>query len=244
MISAVLIDDEPHALELLEWHLAQHCPCVQVLALCGNARDGIAAIRQHSPGVVFLDIEMPVQNGFDVLAAFDNPSFDVVFVTAYNQYAIQAIRHAAFDYLLKPVDAEELKACVSRLQQGDTRPDLTKVKALAETLRTPARVALHTQEGLVMMDAERIIRCQSVSNYTRIFLDDGKMVMVSRTLKEVEEALQGQGFYRIHHSHLVRLSQVLRFVRTDGGSVEMSDGVVIGVARNRKEGFLERFIRL
>lgn len=248
MIKTILIDDEKNALEVLEWQVKTFCPQLQVMAMCLTADDGIAAIKEHHPQLIFLDIEMPLKNGFEVLKAFSEPSFDVIFTTAYNQFAIKAIKFAAFDYLLKPVDAEDLKASVTRYLDKKSNSVKQQLQILLEQYTQPrhpaGRIALQTAEGLMMVTQDQIIRCQSISNYTKIFLTDKKQLVVAKTLKETEEILAGYSFYRIHHSHLVNINHVQRFVKTDGGYVVMTGGEEITVARNRKDGFIEQFSRI
>lgn len=251
MIKAVLIDDEPDALEMLEWQLKTHFPQVDVAALCPSADIGIAAIQLHHPQLVFLDIEMPVKNGFEVLKAFPQPAFKVIFTTAYNQFAIKAIKFAAFDYLLKPVDTDDLRDALARYRQKQEVGLEENLRMLMEQFQphqTPAigsgRIGLSTAEGLIIVRPDDIVRCQSASNYSRIFLANGKQLVVSKTLKEVEETLHGYDFYRIHLSHLINLNHIRQYVKADGGYVVMSDAETITIARNRKDGFLELFDRL
>lgn len=245
MIKAVLIDDEKNALEVLEWQVKTFCPQVQVAAMCISAVEGIAAIKQHRPQIVFLDIEMPLKNGFEVLNSFPDAWFDVVFTTAYNQFAIKAIRLAAFDYLLKPIDAEDLKACVNRYLDKKDNSVKQQLQVLLDQYNMPkppsGRIALQTADGLLIVTPDQVIRCQSISNYTKIFLADKKQVVIAKTLKETEEILAGYSFYRIHHSHLVNINHVVKYVKTDGGFVVMTGGEEIAVARNRKDGFIEQF---
>jgi two-component system LytT family response regulator len=251
MLQVILIDDEQDALEMLEWQLRTHFPTVEVVALCSSADKGIEAIRQHSPQLVFLDIEMPVKNGFEVLQAFPVPGFEVIFTTAYNQFAIKAIKFAAFDYLLKPIDTDDLRSALERYarKQGGSIED--KVKALLSQYQpspvqqpAPSRIALSTADGMLMVKPDAIVRCQSISNYTRIVLSDGKQPVISKTLKEVEETLHGNDFYRVHHSHLINLNHIRQYVKSDGGHVVMTDGETITIARNRKDGFMELFAKL
>ncbi len=246
MTKTVLIDDEKNALEVLEWQLKTFCPQLHVVALCMSADEGIAAIKEHDPKLVFLDIEMPLKNGFEVLKAFNDPAFDVIFTTAYNQFAIKAIKFAAFDYLLKPVDADDLKASVTRYFTKNNNSVKQQLQVLMEQYAHPKqhtvnRIALQTAEGLMMVTQDQVVRCQSISNYTKIFLTDNRQLVVAKTLKETEEILAGHSFYRIHHSHLVNINHVLRYVKNDGGYVVMTGGEEITVARNRKDGFIEQF---
>lgn len=247
MIKAILIDDEKNALEVLEWQLKNHCPDVEVAALCTNVDEGVIAIIQQKPQLIFLDIEMPIKNGFEVLNAFKEPTFDVIFTTAYNQFAIKAFKYAAFDYLLKPIDAEDLKESIERFKNKKATTVNEQLKLLMEQMNktnSTGKIALNTADGLQFVNAEQIIRCESLSNYTKIFLTTNQKITIAKTLKEVEETLLGYNFYRIHNSHLINISHIEKFVKADGGYVLMTDGEHITVARNRKEGFIEKFSKL
>lgn len=247
MIKAILIDDEKNALEVLEWQLKNFCPEVEVALLCSSADEAIAAITELKPQLIFLDIEMPVKNGFEVLHAFPSPSFDVIFTTAYNQFAIKAFKYAAFDYLLKPIDANDLKDAVERYKAKQKTSINEQLKTLMEQMgRTipTGKIALNTPDGLQFVRPEQIVRCESLSNYTKIYLSSNQKVTIAKTLKEVEETLIGHNFYRVHNSHLINLDHIEKFVKADGGYVLMADGQHITVARNRKEGFIEKFSKL
>lgn len=247
MIQAIIIDDEKDAQEVLQMMLAKHCPQVIVIACCSNAAEGIDAIKTHQPNLVFLDVEMPVQNGFDVLNAFTVKNFNVIFTTAYNQFAIKAIKYAAFDYLLKPIDATDLKESINRLQQqpeNNTQQQFQQLLQQIQKNNLPQKIALHTIDGLQFVSANEIIRGESLSNYTKIYLQNGQKIMLSKTLKEVEEILEPYNFYRIHNSFVVNLNHITKYIRTEGCYVEMSDGEHIAVARNRKDGFIEKFSTL
>lgn len=243
MITAILIDDEKNALEILEWQLHTYCPQVQVLALCRSAEEGIAAIETHHPQLLFLDIEMPYQNGFDLIRHFPQPTFDVIFTTAYDQFAIKAFRFAALDYLLKPIDAPDLVAAVQRFEKkADNTAFREQLEMLLQQYRLPhslpGKVPFTTLEGIFFVKPETIVRCESASNYTVMHFIDRPKLVISKTLKETEEILQPYTFLRVHHSHLVNLQQVVRYVKTDGGFVETSDGVQVPISRQRKEQIL------
>lgn len=246
MITAVIIDDEKNAQEVLAWQLKQYCPQVDVVGCAGNVPDGIKLINEEEPQLIFLDIEMPVQNGFDLLNAFENPGFDIIFTTAYNQYAIKAFKCSAFDYLLKPIDAEDLKTTVGRYSVKRNRSVKEELKVLAAQMqqKTLNRIAIPSSDGLLMVKPDQLVRCESDSNYTKVYLDNKQKIVVAKTLKELEDVLTGYGFYRIHHSHLVNLTHVVSYVRNDGGYVMMSDGTHITVARNRRSGFIEQFSKI
>ncbi len=247
MITAILIDDEKNALEVLEWQLKNFCADVQVLAMCTSADEAVTAIIQLQPQLIFLDIEMPVKSGFEVLHAFQQPRFDVIFTTAYNQFAIKAFKYAAFDYLLKPIDAADLKAAIERFKNRKTTLTTQQLEVLMNHMGKvppPEKIALNTADGMMFIKPDQIIRCESQSNYTKIYLTTHQKVTIAKTLKDVEETLQEYHFYRIHNSHLINLQHIEKFVKADGGYVLMTDGEHITVARNRKDGFIEQFSKL
>ncbi len=246
MIRCVLIDDERNALEMMEWLLKTYCPQVQIAAMCNSGEDGIAAINLHQPDVIFLDIEMPHMNGFDMLERFDNLNFDVVFCTAYDQFALKAFRYSALNYLLKPVDPEDLKSTVSRIEARKNRPSREQMELLLQTLRqpaksTPKRIALTTNDGLLFIPTEDILYAEAESNYTIVILAGGKKVIVSKSLKDIDEALSGADFFRIHHSYLVNLNQIKKYVRGDGGYVVMNNDATVSISRSKRQEFMEMF---
>ena len=246
MIRAILIDDETNALDVLEWQIKNYCPQIEILGKCNNVKDGIALIKAVSPDLIFLDIEMPVQNGFSLLEAFEHPEFDIIFTTAYNQYAIKAFKFSAFDYLLKPIDADDLIAAIGRYSNKKNTSVKEQLKVLSTQLQQKNlnRIAISSSDGLMMLRPEQIVRCESESNYTKVFLENKQKIVVAKTLGELEGVLSDFQFYRIHHSHLVNLNHVQSYIRNDGGYVMMSDGTHITVARNRKNGFIEQFSKI
>ena len=247
-IKAVLIDDEKNTLELLEWQLQTYCPQVVPVALCTSADEGIAAIKQYAPQLVFLDIEMPRKNGFEVLIAFPEPSFEVIFTTAYDQFAVKAFKFAALDYLLKPIDADDLQAAVERFEKLYRQRDfnqqlniLLKQYHLPQSL--PGKIPLATQEGIFFADPQHIVHCDAASNYTIIHFEDKTKLVVSKTLKEMEDLLVPFGFIRVHHSHLINLKAVIRYLKSDGGYIEMSNAAQIPVSRSRREAIIELLMK-
>jgi two-component system LytT family response regulator len=248
MIRAVLIDDETNSLEMMEWLLKTYCPTVSIEAMCNGGAKGIEAIGKLAPDVVFLDIEMPHMNGFDMLAHFEKPAFDLVFCTAYDQFAIRAFKYSALNYLLKPVDPEDLIETVKRIEEKKAVPSKEQIELLMQHFRQSSRpaaqrIALTTGDGMVFVSTADIIYCGAESNYTSVVLADGKKYMVSKVLKEIDEALAGQDFYRIHNSFLININRIRKFVRGDGGYVIMEDGTNIGIARARRQEFMELFSR-
>jgi two-component system, LytTR family, response regulator len=245
MIRSVIIDDEPHAAQVLQILLEKHCPQITVEAVCHAAKEAEKLIRAIDPQLVFLDIEMPHMNGFELLEKLSPVTFQVIFTTSYDQYAIKAIRFSALDYLLKPVDPQELKAAVKKsagLLSPVTLPG--QLDILREKLRQPTtlvnRIALPTMEGLEMVPVDSILYCMANSNYTSLVLKDRQKLIVSRTLKEIEEMLEDYPFLRVHHSCLVNLHEIKKYIRGEGGTLLMSDGVEVAVSRSRKDILLKK----
>lgn len=239
-IKALIIDDEINNCENLKSILLRYCPEVEVTGLAHSAADGLELIISKQPELVFLDIQMPGGSGFDLLESIKNPTFDVIFVTAHNQYAIKAIRLSAIDYLLKPVNILELKDAIKRVidKRGHKNTANNLIQNYLENQQvSPSnkKIALPTSERLLYVKIEDIVRCQGENNYTQFFLKDNKNVLVSKTLKEFEELLSDDGFLRVHQSHLINTKHVNSFEKRDGGYLKMSDGSNIGISRQRKE---------
>ena len=246
MIRCVLIDDESNSLEMMEWLLKTYCPQVKIEAMCNAASKGIEAINKYKPDLVFLDIEMPHMNGFDMLEQFDKLFFDVVFCTAYDQFAIRAFKYSALNYLLKPVDPEDLKETIRRIEEKKTTPSKEQIELLFQNIKqtvkpTAQRIALTTGDGMIFVPTSDILYCQAESNYTSVVLAGGKKIVVSKVLKEIDEALSGPDFFRVHNSYLININQISKFVRGDGGYVVMQDGATVSISRSRRQEFMELF---
>jgi two-component system LytT family response regulator len=246
MIRCVLIDDESNSLEMMEWLLKTYCPQVKIEAMCNAASKGIEAINKYKPDLVFLDIEMPHMNGFDMLEQFDKLFFDVVFCTAYDQFAIRAFKYSALNYLLKPVDPEDLKETIRRIEERKSAPSKEQIELLFESIKqtvkpTAQRIALTTGDGMIFVPTQDILYCQAESNYTSVVLAGSKKILVSKVLKEIDEALSGPDFFRVHNSYLINLNQISKFVRGDGGYVIMTDGATVSISRSRRQEFMELF---
>lgn len=246
MINAILVDDEVHCLDTLSILLQEYCPEVQVLERCSSARAALVAIEKHAPQLVFLDIEMPTMNGFELLERFRDIPFAVVFTTSYDQYAIKAIHFSALDYLLKPIDPKELVAAVQKVKARKSLPSLEQFQVLLGQVRPRGgdftRMAVPTAEGYELIDTGDIVRCEADDNYTHIHLKNKSKIIACRSLKDVEAQLQDfPSFVRVHHSHLVNLNEVTKYVRGEGGYVVMSNGAVVNVSRSRKEALLKWF---
>lgn len=250
MITAIIIDDEAKGRLALREKLSAYCPAVQVLAEASNGQEALLLIQHHKPQLIFLDIEMPRMNGFEMLNALPEKKFHVIFTTAYDQYAIKAIKYAAFDYLLKPVDIEELKMAVEKIDlhfrnsgSKDNNQTKSQVELLHENILHPKKqlnkLAIPTIEGLLFFDINNIIHLEAQSNYTNIFFADNSKILTSKTLKDFEELLPSDIFFRTHHSHLINLNYIKKYIKGDGGQIELQNGTYIDVSRRKKEEFLK-----
>lgn len=242
-IKAVIIDDEQNNCAHLDNLLAKYCPNILVLGQSNNASDGLALIHETNAQLVFLDIQMPGGSGFDLLASIKDRSFEVIFVTAYDQYAIKAIRFCAFDYLLKPINTLELQHAVTRVTEKLLKNQLNseaQIEAFkANNTNQNKRIALPSAERLLFVDTNDIIRCKSESNYTQVYLRSGQKQLVSRTLKEFEDLLVDEGFIRVHQSHLINIKEIQSYEKTEGGFLIMKDATQISLSRMRREAVLE-----
>lgn len=247
MIKAVIIDDERNSIEMLEWLITTYCPEVQILALCQSGEEGIQAIKQHKPEVIFLDIEMPKMNGFDMLETFKDIDFEIVFTTAYDKFAVRAFRYSALNYLLKPIDPDDLKATIGRLKEKKSTPSREQMELLFQNLiarNNPVeRIALSTNDGLIFVQTKNIAYCKAESNYTHVVMADGQKILVAKTLKEIDETLSGKDFFRVHNSYLVNINHITKFVRGDGGYILMPDKTEIIIARSKRDEFFQLFHR-
>jgi two-component system LytT family response regulator len=247
MLSAIIIDDEVKGRIALKQKLQDYCPEVTVTGEAGDGIQGIALISQLNPKIVFLDIEMPRMDGFAMLQQLPEKKFHLVFTTAYDQYAIRAIRFAAFDYLLKPVDIEELRNTISKILASQERSDTgKKLEVLADNLQrnhSLNKIAIPSLEGLLFFNVDDIIHLEAQSNYTVIHFTNHPKLTASRTLKEFEELLPADLFFRPHHSHLINLKYLKRYIKGDGGQIEMQNGNYVDVARRKKEEFLQRMLQ-
>ncbi|HUR65756.1 MAG TPA: LytTR family DNA-binding domain-containing protein [Chitinophagaceae bacterium] len=245
-LKAILIDDEPNCCEILSAMLESDCPEVQVSAICNNASEGKVAILEHSPNLVFLDVEMPKMNGFEMLEQLTPIDFHLIFTTSYDQYALKAIRFSAIDYLLKPIDRVELKGAVEKVKEKIQAPIPQQLEILLQKLRQPVvminKIALPTMEGLQLIPVESIISCESNDNYTQLQLKAGKKVMVTRSLKEMEDILEHHSFIRVHRYYMVNLNEIEKYIKGEGGYLVMSNGSSIDVAKNKKEVLLKNLL--
>lgn len=244
MITATIVDDEPYCCESLAMLLERYCPDVKILDICYSAASALESLLEHKPQLLFLDVEMPYMNGFELLEKLPDTNFALIFTTSYDQYAIKAIRFSALDYLLKPVDREELQKAVQRAIAHTHHPLPQQIEILLQKLDRPVlpvhKIAIPTIEGLQMISVDAIIRCTSEGNYTHLLLKSKQKIIASRTLKEIDELLQDYSFARVHHSYLVNLNEVEKYVKGEGGYLIMSDGATVDVSRSRKEMLLKK----
>jgi two-component system LytT family response regulator len=244
VITAILVDDEENALNALRQKILQHCPAVDIIATCSSSSQAIQVINEKQPDLLFLDIEMPVINGFNLLQQIKHRNFEVIFVTAYDHYAVRAIRSSALDYLVKPVDVEELKEAVQRACDQKQQPHsgeridllLEQVKGATQKI---SRIAIPAADGIEFLRIADIIYLEAHINYTHIYLESGKKHVVARTIKDFEELLPVAGFFRIHNSYIVNTDRIEKYIRGEGGQVVLSNGPTLDVSKRKKTEFLK-----
>lgn len=244
MLSAILVDDEENNLSSLREKITRHCPEVIIIAACDNAQKAISSIDSLQPDIVFLDIEMPVMNGFLMLQQLTFKNFELIFTTAYDHYAIKAIKFSALDYLLKPIEISELQSAVGRAVEKRSHPgSAQQLELLLENLlpkkNVYRRIAIPTANGLQFIKVDDIVYLEANVNYTNFYLDGKMKYTASRTLKDFEEMLSEETFLRIHNSYVINKNYVEKYIRGEGGQVVMSNGAVLDVAKRKKTEFLK-----
>lgn len=250
MIKAIIIDDEQHCIDRLTMLLSGNSSnMVELLASVQSVDEGLTAIKTYKPQLVFLDIEIGDKTGFDLLKQLPEINFEVIFTTAYDKYAVQAFKFSALDYLLKPIDTDELQAALKKLNDKVSQKDIAgKFDALFHNLKNiqsaSKKICVPVLSGLVFIQTDDIIRCESNVNYTTLFLKDKQKLLVAKTLKEFEEMLTEYNFYRVHNSHLLNLAYIKMYNKGKGGTVTMNDGSEIEVSTRRKDDFLKRLTAL
>ncbi|GEP50632.1 DNA-binding response regulator [Flavobacterium noncentrifugens] len=243
MIKVIIIDDEKHAIVTLQHELEKFAD-VQVLATTQKSQDAKALIEQHKPDLIFIDIEMPFMNGFEVLEQFENIDFKVVFTTAYNQYAIKAIRMNALDYLLKPIDSDELRAALDMFVNNEMASSSEQIQQLSRfnSGKITDTLALSTQEGLHFVKTDDIMYLEASGCYTYIFMNNNTKHLVSKNLAIFEEVLKDNPIYfRPHKSHIINLKCIKQYIRGEGGELIMQNNSSITLSRNKKQEFLGLF---
>ena len=250
MIKAIIVDDEQHCINRLENLVTTYCSnTIQLSGSFKTVEEGIDAIKKIKPQLVFLDVEVNDKTGFHLLQQLPQIDFEVIFTTAYDTYAVQAFKFSALDYLLKPVDADELQNAISKLNQKISQQQVSqKFDALFYNLKsiqgTSKKICVPVVNGLVFIQVSDIIRCESEINYTNLFLKSKQKLLVAKTLKEFEEMLGDYNFYRIHNSHLINLAYIKSYNKGKGGSVIMEDGSEIEVSTRRKDAFLKKLMEI
>lgn len=245
MLSAIIIDDEPNAVNLLALRLSQHCPQIEVVATSTDSIEGVAAIKKYRPAIVFLDIEMPQMNGFQVLEAVGEVAFSLVFVTAYDRFALKAFKYSALDYLLKPIDTQELITTIQKIEkQQQTKPQQIQYlqqqwNGTAKAL--PERIALPYQNGVAFVAVQDILYCEADDRYTRFYLADGQHYLVTKVLRDIQELLEERDFLRVHRQYLINLNRIKKFVKGEGSYIVMDNEQSIPVSRGQKDRLMERF---
>lgn len=244
MIRALIIDDEQNCIDSLTFDLRKHCKEVEIIEACTSPKQGLVAIRRHKPDLVFLDVQMPWMNGFEMLEVLEEISFAIIFTTAYDQFAAKAFRLSAIDYLLKPVDTNDLKEAVRKVSEKITsKTGAANIDNLLHNISKPEakqRIAFAGREGYEFVEIGSIVYAQAEGAYTHVFLKDKRKLVISKTLSDIEEMLPPEHFQRIHHSTLVNLSHVTHFFKTDGGYLVLDNGEKLIVSKSKKEGLLER----
>ena len=244
MIRGIIVEDERHSRETLRGMLHRYCKNVEIVAEADTYRSGLEMIREHKPEVVFLDIQMPDGSGFRMLEELDEINFEIIFTTAFDQFAIKAIKYSALDYLLKPIDPDELVSAIKKVEQALHKHQVSdNIQVLLDNIRSkdkdPHKIVLSTSEKIHIIETDQILRCESDNYYTHFFLTDGRNILVSKTLKENEELLSDHNFIRPHKSHLVNVKSIKGFLKNDGGNIEMTDGSRIPVSRRKREKIIE-----
>ncbi len=245
MIKAIIIEDEQKSRELLAMLVEKNCPQLQLVAVAKNVKEGVEMINTLNPDLVFLDISMPDGTGFDLLEQVQGKKFEIIFSTATDKHALKAIKYSACDYLLKPIDIDELKAAVDKVAlKRNATPSMDNLQFLIQQFKKAddnyQKITLPTGNAYEIVAIKDIIRCEADASYTHFFLVGGKKLMVSASLKHYEDLLPENDFIRVHHQHLINMSHVSRFLKQDGGYAVMSDGTKIEISRRKKDAFMER----
>ena len=240
-LRTVIIDDEPDSTRLLQLQLNEHCPQVAIVGTFTSSLKALQELEMLQPNLVFLDIEMPVLTGFELLEKTGHLHFNVIFVTAYNQYALKAFRFNALDYLLKPIDSDDLIQATAKAEQQH-KPTAAQLSQLQKGLRGEplTKIALPGQNGVTFIDLNEIIFCEASNNYTKIVITDRRHFIISKTLKDVQEVLEEEHFLRVHRQYLINLNHVKQLNRNEG-MLTMDNGEYIPIARAQKERLMERY---
>ncbi|MBW6460648.1 MAG: LytTR family DNA-binding domain-containing protein [Bacteroidales bacterium] len=244
MIKAIIIEDEKMSRETLRRMLEKYCPAVTIIAEADGYRKGMEEIRKQPPDVVFLDIQMPDGSGFRLLEEIEEVDFEVIFTTAFDQFAIKAIKYSALDYLLKPIIPQDLIDAIGKVEKKISKyRHKMNLDVMIDTMKSQEdvsrKIILSTSEMIHVINVDDIIRCESDNYYTNFYFTDGRRLLISKTLKENEELLSRHNFVRPHKSHLVNIKYIKNYIRQEGGYILMSDGSRIPVSRRKKDKILE-----
>jgi two-component system, LytTR family, response regulator len=243
MIRTVVIEDEEHSRKMLMGMLRENCRAINVVGSADSVTTGLTTIAEQRPELVFLDIELQSETSFEILEKLPEINFELVFTTAFDHYALKAIKFCAIDYLLKPIDLNELRIAVAKAEKRLNREYLNKnLEVLLNNLKSGSqhnhRIALSTLEGLLFVNVKDIVYCESSGPYTKFIFKEGDKIITSKHLKEYEDLLSGYEFFRIHKSYLVNLQEIKKYIRGEGGQLIMSNGSTLSVSKQRKESFL------
>jgi two-component system LytT family response regulator len=247
MIRTLIIDDEQHNRQLIADLLRDHFPNISLIGEADGVKSGLKSIRELTPDLVLLDIRMEDGDAFDLLNQVGYIHFKIIFITAYEEYALKAIKFSALDYLLKPVSLDELKLAINKAEKQISKDLNLQLAELSNNLQQNhqnKRIVLRTAEKLQLIPAREIVRCEAERNYCMFFLENGKKIIASCPMKDYEDMLSEQGFFRIHKSHLVNLSYVDSYIKAEGGSVVMTDGTILPVSMRKKNQLMELFEKL
>lgn len=249
MLRAIIVEDELHSREALKNIVSEYCPEVSICGVAASVREGVDLVNRLQPNLLFLDIALQVGTGFDLLEQVSEHNFEVIFTTAYEHYALRAIKFSAIDYLLKPVDVEELIAAVKKVvEKQQTRSYNRQIDTLLHNLQSRNQlhhtITLSTAEGMIFVPVHEIIRLEAMGSYTQFYLVNEKKILVSKHLKEYEQLLTEENFYRVHQSHLVNLNEVAKYIKADGGYLILKDQTKISISSRRRDSFLQKIRHL
>lgn len=243
MLKVIIIDDEPDAVKAISLIISEYCSFVKIVGSAGSITEGREKIMGLKPDIVMLDIEMPRGNGFDLLESLPNRNFEVIFVTAYNHYAIKAFKYSAIDYILKPIDIDEFVTALEKARNRLSMPGSfeSRFSSLRSNLREayPTKIALTTLDNMEFIDVTNIIRIEANGSYCNVFLNDNNSIMVSKSMKEFQDILEPDTFFRSHNSHIININHVKRFWFKDGGYLELDDNSNVPISRRKKDEFLK-----
>ena len=240
MMKAIIIDDETSGRKAVKNYIVKYTSEIEIIDEADNVKNGLFSILSYKPDIVFLDINMPDGTGFDLLQKLPAINFKIIFITAYEEYAIRAFKYCAIDYLLKPLNPDDFVAAITKLKSENKFNEIEqKVELLLKNKVKLEKIALPTASGLKLIYLADIIRCESDNNYTFFHLKNKTKLLVSRTLKEYDELLTSEGFYRCHKSHLINVNYIKEYLNGEGGSIILEDGSHIDVSRRKKEGLMK-----